>query len=339
MKFAVILSALSALVMGHSIFLAVYFWTADSKKPLSNRLLALLLLALAIRICKSIIIVAFPQSSDFWPSFGLIGMAAIGPFLWLYLQSLFQKDFRVQTRHYLHFCLSAFMLVALFFLVCLRILYEIAVYQILLYLLAAGYLLYKNQDKLAQAKNWRNWMYQLLGGVFAIWAAFTFQLYFSTPLTYIGVTAIATFVLYGLSFWVMRRRKILVHDFDPHQEAVLEKAFADLGERILEEMEVQRRFKDPQLSIGKLAKHLDEPSHQVSKAINAYFQKTFPELLNRYRIQAATAMLENNEFGHFSIEAIAFECGFRSISAFYASFKKTYQMTPAQYRKQYSVAS
>lgn len=338
MKFAVILSALSALVMGHSIFLAVYFWTANSKKPLSNRLLALLLLALAIRICKSIIIVAFPDASDFWPSLGLIGMAAIGPFLWLYLRSLFQKDFKIRALHYLHFTLSAFMLGAVFFVDQLRGLYELAVYQILIYLIAVGYLVYEHQYKLEQAKHWRTWIYLLIGGVFAIWAAFTFQLYFSTPLSYIGVTAIATLVLYSLSFWMMRRSKVLDHQFDVGNEHTSDQAFESLGQRILEEMEVQKRFQDPQLSISKLAKHLNTPNHQVSKAVNAYFQKTFPELLNTYRIKAASEMLENPEFQHLSIEAVAYECGFQSISAFYASFKKSNQMTPAQYRKQYSIA-
>jgi len=337
MKFAVILSALSALVMGHSLFLAVYFWTADSKKPLSNRLLALLLLALAVRICKSIVIVAFPDSSNFWPSLGLIGMAAIGPFLWLYLQSIFQKNFKIQTKHYIHFSLSAFMLVAIFFVSCLRSLYEIAVYQILIYLIAVGYLVYEHQHQLEQAKNWRNWVGLLIAGVAAIWAAFTFQLYFSTPITYIGVTAIATLVLYSLSFWMMKRRQILEHQFDKYQGTTLDKALEALGGRILAEMEVQKRFQDPQLSIGKLAKHLNTPSHQVSKAVNAYFQKTFPELLSFYRIKAAAEMLENHNYQHLSIEAIAYECGFQSISAFYASFKKCNQMTPAQYRKQYSI--
>ncbi len=338
MKFAVILSALSALVMGHSIFLAVYFWTANSKKPLSNRLLALLLLALAIRICKSIIIVAFPNASDFWPSLGLIGMAAIGPFLWLYLRSLLQKDFKIRPLYYLHFTLSVFMLIAVFFVEQLRGLYEVAVYQIMIYLIAVGYLIYEYQHKLEQHKNWRNWIYLLVGGITAIWGAFTFQLYFATPLTYIGVTAVATLVLYGLSFWMMRKSKILDHQFDVGNGRAIDRAFQDLGERILEAMEVQKQFQDPQLSIGKLAKHLNTPSHQVSKAVNAYFQKTFPELLTTYRIKAASEMLENPECQHLSIEAVAYDCGFQSISAFYASFKKSNQMTPAQYRKRYSIA-
>ena len=145
-------------------------------------------------------------------------------------------------------------------------------------------------------------------------------------------------MLYSLAFWMMRRSKRLDHQFDIDNGNRIDEAFEHLGARILEEMEVQKRFQDPQLSISKLAKHLNTPSHQVSKAVNAYFQKTFPELLNAYRIKAASQMLENPDFQHLSIEAVAYECGFQSISAFYASFKKSNQMTPAQYRKQYSIA-
>ncbi len=339
MKFALILSALSALVMGHSLFLAVFFWTAPSKRPLSNRLLALLLLALAVRTCKSIIIVAFPEASDFWPALGLIGMAAIGPFLWLYLQSLLQAKFRLKIQQLLHFSLSAALLVAIFFVEDLGILYAITIYQILGYLIASFLLVTRKEVVLKNTPSWRKWIYSLMGGVSAIWAAFTFQLYFATPLTYIGVTAIAALVLYGLTFWMMRQRKLLEHQFScTATTTTLEEGLERLGKRIQVALEEEKLFTDPRLTVGRLGKSLNEPTHQVSKALNAYFRKTFPEVLNSYRIEAAKGMLTHQDFQHLSIEAIAYESGFQSLSAFYAAFKKSNQLTPAQYRKQFSMA-
>lgn len=338
MKFALILSALSALVMGHSLFLAVFFWTSPSKRPLSNRLLALLLLALAIRICKSIIIVAFPEASDFWPALGLIGMAAIGPLLWLYLQSLLQANFRLKVHQLLHFSLSAALLVVIFFVEELGLLYAITIYQILAYLVASVLFVGRKKVVLKNTPSWRKWIYSLLGGVSAIWAAFTFQLYFATALTYIGVTVIAALVLYGLTFWMMRQRKLLEHQFSSPSTITLEAGLERLGKRIQVALEEEKLFTDPRLTVGRLGKALNEPTHQVSKALNAYFRKTFPEVLNSYRIEAAKGMLVHQDFQHLSIEAIAYESGFQSLSAFYAAFKKSTPLTPAQYRKQFSMA-
>jgi AraC-like DNA-binding protein len=51
-----------------------------------------------------------------------------------------------------------------------------------------------------------------------------------------------------------------------------------------------------------------------------------------YRIKKAEQLLlTRGEL--LSIEGVAYESGFNSLSGFYTSFKKLHKMTPAQYRK------
>ncbi|MDC7126970.1 MAG: AraC family transcriptional regulator, partial [Spirochaetales bacterium] len=53
--------------------------------------------------------------------------------------------------------------------------------------------------------------------------------------------------------------------------------------------------------------------------------------VNSYRIQAFRIAIEQNLYPQFTIIAVAFECGFRSSSTFYALFRRQTGMTPRQF--------
>ena len=71
----------------------------------------------------------------------------------------------------------------------------------------------------------------------------------------------------------------------------------------------------------------------ISMAINDQFEQTFPEFVNEYRIREVKERLGDPGNSHLSIESIAYESGFVTPSAFYATFKKATGQTPGQYRK------
>jgi AraC-like DNA-binding protein len=85
--------------------------------------------------------------------------------------------------------------------------------------------------------------------------------------------------------------------------------------------------------MGVLAKKLNTPPYVVSRCVNSYFNKSFPELLVGYRIEKSKQLLHSSMNKTFSVEGIAYESGFSTLSAFYHAFKKINGMTPAQYRK------
>jgi len=336
MNLSLLMAAASGLVIGNSLFFGTYIWNFDSKSRISNRLLALLLFALAIRISKSVIIILVPDSPDFLPAIGLTGMAAIGPFLYLYLRSIHEDSFSFGGADWLHLIPAAALAVMLPLPFVDEPLiyrfYQFVVAQIFAYIIL-GFLLHRSSsadDRSDDVKT--RWGYILLAGSTLIWIAFFAQLIADTFLLYLVATTIAAFVLYGVSFWVMKNR--LVFRDNGRLSRVNGDADA-LSNKIRAAFESEKLYLDPEMTIDKLADAIKSQSYLVSLVVNEKFGKSFPELLNSYRIEEAKQKLSSSENRHLSIEAVAYDCGFNSISSFYTSFKKICDTTPAEYRKQY----
>jgi AraC-like DNA-binding protein len=91
-------------------------------------------------------------------------------------------------------------------------------------------------------------------------------------------------------------------------------------------------YKNPNLTLGELAKAVSLPSHQLSQVLNDSLGKNFTSFVNGYRINAACKMIADDH--PFSLEALGYEVGFNSKSTFYSSFKKARGTTPLQYKEQ-----
>jgi AraC-like DNA-binding protein len=87
------------------------------------------------------------------------------------------------------------------------------------------------------------------------------------------------------------------------------------------------------MNLTALAKRLNKQPYLVSRVINDKFNKTFPELLLQYRIQKAEELLLSSLNKTYTVEGIAYESGFSTLSAFYTAFKKETGMTPTQFKK------
>lgn len=68
--------------------------------------------------------------------------------------------------------------------------------------------------------------------------------------------------------------------------------------------------------------------------INDNFQKSFKTYVNEYRIHLACLRMSDTEnYGSFTLNAIAESVGFKSYSAFVDVFKKTVGITPSLYKE------
>ncbi len=337
MNLSILMAAASGLVIGNSLFFGAYIWGLDNKNKQSNHLLALLLFALALRISKSVIIIMFPNSPEIFPAIGLTGMAAIGPFLYLYLQSIHQSSFTFDKKKFLHLLPSLLIVISLPLPfvndeVIYRF-YQLVVMQIFVYIIYSfslhrTYSLKNQSDSLKQ-----KWGYILLSGTFIIWSAFFAQLIADTFILYLTATIIAAFVLYGVSFWAMKNRLSF------RKSGRLDKLNGDaeaLAQKIRKIMENDKLYKDPDLTLNKFSDAVKSQSYLVSLVINEKFNMSFPELINTYRIEEAKSRLKSREDQHLSVESIAYDSGFNSISSFYSSFKKLCYTTPADYRKEHT---
>ena len=85
--------------------------------------------------------------------------------------------------------------------------------------------------------------------------------------------------------------------------------------------------------LEKLAKKIHSNRTYLSDAINSHYQKSFSQWLNEIRVFESKKRLASSDFDHYSIEGIAKDVGFASISTFNANFKKITGITPSYFRK------
>ena len=92
-------------------------------------------------------------------------------------------------------------------------------------------------------------------------------------------------------------------------------------------------YLDDTLSLRTLATQLSITPNQLSQVINQKTESNFFTYVNRYRVEAVKLKLADPAMAHYSILSIAFDCGFRSKSAFNKVFKEITGLTPAEYQK------
>lgn len=110
------------------------------------------------------------------------------------------------------------------------------------------------------------------------------------------------------------------------------------SERLLEDilriMEDGHSIYNPEFSLNHLAKLVNSNTKYVSWIINDTYNKNFRTFLNEYRIREASKRLLNTEkYGSFTIQAIAEDVGFKSVTNFVVAFKKNIGITPSLYQK------
>jgi len=100
---------------------------------------------------------------------------------------------------------------------------------------------------------------------------------------------------------------------------------------VLYNLDSKQIYLDSSLSLIKLSSVVGTNTTYLSNSINKYFGCNFKTLINRYRVEYCKKLLGSNP-ASIPIKEIAKKCGFSSVSAFYASFKKITGISPVQYR-------
>jgi AraC-like DNA-binding protein len=103
-----------------------------------------------------------------------------------------------------------------------------------------------------------------------------------------------------------------------------------LVDKIREALEQQHAYREMGLSRASLAERLDIGEHQLSRLVNTYFNQSFSELVNSYRISEAKQRL-STELGT-QITVIAFEVGYSSIASFNRVFRQIVGLSPTEFR-------
>ncbi|WP_418969546.1 AraC family transcriptional regulator [Alloscardovia omnicolens] len=84
-----------------------------------------------------------------------------------------------------------------------------------------------------------------------------------------------------------------------------------------------------------IANVLGYSTAHLARHVKSHAHMTFGQYIVRHKLEYATALLITTDI---PMEAIARSSGFISVSYFYSSFKKQYQMSPLQYRKAFAAS-
>lgn len=333
----------SGLGIFNSLILSVYFLFFPKSKHRSNYFLGGLLIALSIRVGKSLFFYFNPDLSKIYLQIGLSACFFIGPFLFFYLKS--KVNHRADSDKYDYYQLLLLLLVTVgvgvlypyerYIILWTEYLYRLIYLQWLIYIIASGLLLKSTFQKLISPKEKLNydevWLLSVFFGTSIIWIAYNTASYTS----YIVGALSFSFVFYlsGLLIFFKRKKDFVVAPFkEKYADVQIEEDEAKQWlEKIEQTITEQGLFKNPNLTLPVLAKEVNIRPQLLSQLLNNNLNKSFSQYVNEYRIQEAKLLLRTH--ASLKVEVIAEKSGFNSKSTFYTAFKKVTGTTPAQYIK------
>lgn len=186
------------------------------------------------------------------------------------------------------------------------------------------------------------WIFSTLQSVAAI---FDIQLLQVDTRTSIYITAIFTVpLMWVIALWGLRQQpglgRVITQSapeaaFNTAQTIKYERSAltSDHANRIASKIEAAMHkdllYRDPNLSLWDLAKHIGVTSNYVSQTLNETLGDSFFDYVNRRRIKDALQQMQTTDQ---TILVIAYDVGFNSRSAFYRAFKRETGQTPSQWR-------
>lgn len=108
---------------------------------------------------------------------------------------------------------------------------------------------------------------------------------------------------------------------------------------IIQSMEVDKLYLDPELSLTKLAAQVNLPPKTVSALLNQEMDTSFGEFVNGYRIEEVKQLLLDPAKKDMTITGLAYDCGFNSQPTFQRAFKAQTGLTPKEFIQQSTVKS
>jgi AraC-like DNA-binding protein len=102
---------------------------------------------------------------------------------------------------------------------------------------------------------------------------------------------------------------------------------------LVQSMERDRCYRDPDLALPELATRLGTTPHKLSEVLNAQLEQSFYDSVNGYRVREVQQRLTEHRSDALTLLSLASDAGFASKSTFNSVFKKVAGVTPSEYRR------
>nr|WP_299382260.1 helix-turn-helix domain-containing protein [Allomuricauda sp.] len=334
--------------MLHGITFATYLCFFKKRKTLPNYLLAMILIFMAFRIGKSVLL---NFNSELEPVFIFAGLAfllLIGPLLRWYVCGMTQVDYKL-PKYYLWefvpfilvFVLSFFIAESWFENADKEVIIFFGSILIAIYLHLAFYIFIaativkgagKKHPQSLRTKSQKaifQWLSLILIGFVVIWISYALNIIEDTVPYIVGP------IMYSLAIYYLSFRAFQLKITDLDGSVFKESDHAQLFHQLSSLVKENKLYLEPDVSLASLSKKLQLTTQKTSEVINQYAKQNFNDFINHFRIEEAKKLLQDPG-NQFTISAIAFDCGFNSLSSFNTAFKKFEGVTPSAYKKNQS---
>lgn len=112
--------------------------------------------------------------------------------------------------------------------------------------------------------------------------------------------------------------------------------YSEVIQRLCTAIEVDKLYKNPELSLLDLSRSVEISERVISNAINQELGKNFFQFINEYRVEEVKERLKDPAQNHFKIISLAFDAGFNSKASFNRVFKSYTGRTPIDYKSENS---
>lgn len=123
------------------------------------------------------------------------------------------------------------------------------------------------------------------------------------------------------------RKQVREHDAVPSDDR-----HDVLYQELLRLMDIERLYRDKDITLDKLSAVLKTNRSYLSKTINEHSGRNFNKFINKYRISEAIERLSKSDEDCL-LKAMATDLGFNSPSTFYKAFYEETGVSPSVYRK------
>ena len=312
----------------------------SKKRSFSGLLLSIVFASVTIRILKSLLWV-YADSVDLWIlNVGFISHSVYGPALLLFLYcELFQK--RWNSYFLIHFVPSFFLLLTISTLTLEDFWYSFGYTALLahqgVYIIATWVLffigIYRQRLTFSLEKTRTYWYLLLLVGGFLLQFAY-FSNYILGLTPYLMGPMVYAIFLFVTSIFVFKYPEVLHTRRNKSPILIAAQEVGELKKKLLDHMEETQPFLNPNCTLGSLSKEINTQPYKLSHLINKEFDQNFSTFLNAYRVKKAMEILKDGKHQNIKISAIAFDCGFNSLSSFNQAFKKISLQTPSEFREE-----
>lgn len=351
------------------LFIAITFafllWFVKKANQSANRFLAAIVVIAVMWVAQSVVADhKLFYSNPLWGLLPLRCSLALGPMLYFYIRKVIYPERNLKRQDLLHFIpllpeLSFYLLQAQetlkiesvkhnlhLFQLLTSGLYVLAFISVVTYLYQCRILIHTFYKELKFTDGDRNlyqlqWLQNLLscfGLIWLLWIPFTVADYCFYNFELSNQVYYPIYLLLMSMLIFMAARVFLKPEIEISTTAVLAHTpllTLDLKQKSIwlkRNVEENRHYQDPDLSLSSLAEKLGITPHELSRILNQALKKTFNDFINAYRVRAATRKMHDPAYDHITLLGIAFESGFNSQSSFHRIFKQVTGKSPLEYK-------